>query len=93
MSALVAATGIMQINQIKKQRFDGGGSETVASTPSASPSVTAVKAMGGPAVNPVTNIEGASTEGAVQESRVWVSETDITDTQKKVRTVESESTY
>ena len=93
MSALVAATGIMQINQIKKQRFDGGDSGTVASTPSASPSVTAVKAMGGPAVNPVTNIEGASTEGTVQDSRVWVSETDITDTQKKVRTVESESTY
>ena len=93
MSALVAATGIMQINQIKKQRFDGGDSGTVASTPSASPSITAVKAMGGPAVNPVTNIEGASTEMAVQESRVWVSETDITDTQKKVRTVESESTY
>lgn len=93
MSALVAATGVMQINQIKKQRFDGGESGTVASTPSASPSVTAVKAMGGPAVNPVTNIEGASTEGAVQDSRVWVSETDITDTQKKVRTVESESTY
>ena len=93
MSALVAATGIMQINQIKKQRFDGGDSGTVASTPSASPSITAVKAMGGPAVNPVTNIEGASTEGTVQESRVWVSETDITDTQKKVRTVESESTY
>ena len=93
MSALVAATGIMQINQIKKQRFDGGDSGTVASTPSASPSITAVKAMGGPAVNPVTNIEGASTEGNVQESRVWVSETDITDTQKKVRTVESESTY
>lgn len=93
MSALVAATGIMQINQIKKQRFDGGESGTIASTPSASPSVTAVKAMGGPAVNPVTNIEGASTEGIVQESRVWVSETDITDTQKKVRTVESESTY
>ena len=93
MSALVAATGIMQINQIKKQRFDGGDSGTVASTPSASPSITAVKAMGGPAVNPVTNIEGASTEGTVQDSRVWVSETDITDTQKKVRTVESESTY
>ena len=93
MSALVAATGVMQINQIKKQRFDGGDSGTVASTPSASPSITAVKAMGGPAVNPVTNIEGASTEGTVQESRVWVSETDITDTQKKVRTVESESTY
>ena len=93
MSALVAATGIMQINQIKKQRFDGGESGTVASTPSASPSITAVKAMGGPAVNPVTNIQGASTEGDVQESRVWVSETDITDTQKKVRTVESESTY
>lgn len=93
MSALVAATGVMQINQIKKQRFDGGESGTVASTPSASPSVTAVKAMGGPAVNPVTNIEGASTEGVVQDSRVWVSETDITDTQKKVRTVESESTY
>ena len=93
MSALVAATGIMQINQIKKQRFDGGESGTVASAPSASPSITAVKAMGGPAVNPVTNIEGASTEGTVQESRVWVSETDITDTQKKVRTVESESTY
>ena len=93
MSALVAATGIMQINQIKKQRFDGGDSGTIASTPSASPSVTAVKAMGGPAVNPVTNIEGASTEGTVQDSRVWVSETDITDTQKKVRTVESESTY
>ena len=93
MSALVAATGIMQINQIKKQRFDGGDSGTVASTPTASPSITAVKAMGGPAVNPVTNIEGASTEGTVQESRVWVSETDITDTQKKVRTVESESTY
>ena len=93
MSALVAATGIMQINQIKKQRFAGGESGTVASTPSASPSRTAVKAMGGPAVNPVTNIEGASTEGTVQESRVWVSETDITDTQKKVRTVESESTY
>ena len=93
MSALVATTGIMQINQIKKQRFDGGDSGAVASTPSASPAITAVKAMSGPAVNPVTNIEGASTEGTVQESRVWVSETDITDTQKKVRTVESESTY
>lgn len=93
MSALVAATGIAQINQIKKQTFNGGGSGAVASTPSASPSVTAVQAMGGPAVNPVTNIEGASTEGTIQESRVWVSETDITDTQNKVKTVESESTY
>jgi hypothetical protein len=93
MSALVAATGIAQINQIKKQTFNGGGSGAVASTPSASPSVTAVQAMGGPAVNPVTNIEGASTEGTIQESRVWVSETDITDTQNKVKTVETESTY
>lgn len=93
MSAMVIASGVAQINQIKKQTFNGGGSGAVASTPSASPSVTAVQAMGGPAVNPVTNIEGASTEGTIQESRVWVSETDITDTQNKVKTVESESTY
>lgn len=93
MSAMVIASGVAQINQIKKQTFNGGGSGAVASTPSASPSVTAVQAMGGPAVNPVTNIEGASTEGTIQESRVWVSETDITDTQNKVKTVETESTY
>lgn len=93
MSAMVIASGVAQINQIKKQTFNGGGSGAVASTPSASPSVTAVQAMGGPAVNPVTNVEGASTEGTIQESRVWVSETDITDTQNKVKTVESESTY
>lgn len=93
MSAMVIASGVAQINQIKKQTFNGGGSGAVASTPSSSPSVTAVQAMGGPAVNPVTNIEGASTEGTIQESRVWVSETDITDTQNKVKTVESESTY
>lgn len=88
-TAATAALGAVQINKIAQQKFgqkqNGGGS---ANTNSA-----AVSNMIMPPVQYSSAVQGASTEGAIQNQKVYVTETDIADTQKKVSVQESENIY
>lgn len=85
MSALVATMGGMQIAQIQKQTMNS------SSTPSAA-SGSALASMVAP-VQYTSEVKGASTEGEIKDTRVYVVESDITDTQRKVSTTESEATF
>lgn len=87
-SAMMLATGLAQINQIKSTSFEGGGSGAA----SVSPNVTALSAIQNP-VQAVNEIQGASTEGEVKDQRVYVLEYDIASTNKKVNVAQSEATF
>ena len=83
-TAMILTTGIMQIKKIQQQQFDGGGSVSASSG-----------AMGN-IVAPVQytqDVQGASIEGAIQDQRVYVTESDITNTQRKVDVAESEAIF
>lgn len=86
LSAMILATGLAQINQIKSTSFEGGGGAA------ATPSMTALSAIQNP-VETVTNIEGASAESDVNDTRVYVLESDIYNTSKKVNVTQSEATF
>lgn len=89
MTAFTTSLGIAQINSIKKQSFDGGGSG--ASTATVMPSVNTAALISSP-INYTTEVKGAQAEEEVAQ-RVYVVESDITNTQNKVKTVQDESTY
>jgi DNA repair exonuclease SbcCD ATPase subunit len=89
MTAFTTSLGIAQINSIKKQSFDGG--ESGASTATAMPSVNTAALISSP-INYTTEVKGAQAEEGVAQ-RVYVVESDITNTQSKVKTVQDESTY
>ena len=87
-TAATAALGGVQIAKISQQKFGdkGGGS-------SPKPSTGAVSNMIVPPVQYSSAVQGASTEGAIKDTKVYVTETDITNTQRKVSVQESENTY
>ena len=89
LSAFMLATGTMQINKIKATQFNGGGS---ASGSSASPNTSAVNSVIAP-VQYTSDVQGASIEGAIKDTKVYVTETDISSTQKKVDVAESEARF
>lgn len=84
-TAMILATGIMQIQKIKQQQFNGGGA-------SASPSGSAMGSVVAP-VQYTQDVQGAEIEGAIKDSKVYVVESDITGTQNKVDVAESEARY
>lgn len=84
-AATIAASGILNINKIKNTTFDGGGSAT--------PSASAVNATIVPPVQYSQAVQGASTEGAIANQKVYVTESDIVDTIGKVSVQETENTY
>ena len=88
-TAATAALGGVQIAKISQQKFgqkqNGGGSANTSSA--------AVSNMIMPPVQYSSAIQGASTEGAIKDTKVYVTETDIADTQRKVSVQESENTY
>lgn len=86
-AASIAAAGIMNINKIKSTTFEGGGGST------ANVNSGAVSNMIVPPVQYSQAVQGASTEGAIKDTKVYVTETDIADTQRKVSVQESENTY
>jgi len=86
-AGIITATGIAQIVKIKQQKFDGGGSSS-----SASPSASAMGSVVAP-VQYTQDVQGASIEGSIKDSRVYVTEGDITNTQKKVDVAESEARF
>lgn len=88
MTAATATLGAIQIANIKKQKFDGGGGGEA----NLSPTLSAVQMMD-TGVQPTTNIEGASAESTVTDTRVYVVETDISNSQNNVRTIVAEATF
>lgn len=85
-TAATAALGAIQINKIKQQQFGGTGS-----TPGTSSAATA--AMIVPPVQMSSAVQGANTEGAIRDSKVYVLESDIRKTGKRVETQEVENLY
>lgn len=84
----IAAAGGIQIANIKKQKYDksSGGD-----TPSV-PNINTAALLSTP-INYTTEIKGTQTIEEVPDTRVYVVESDITDTVRKVQTIESESTF
>lgn len=88
LSAFMLATGIMQINKIKSTQFNGGPT----SGSSATPNTSAVASIQAP-VQYTQDVQGANIEGAIKDTRVVVTEGDISSTQKKVHVAESEARF
>lgn len=94
MSAMIAATGALQINKIKQQKF-GGNSEAGAGGVNgavAVPSLTALQSIDS-GVDTTSIIQGASEEGNVNNTKVYVTETDISGTVNKVNVTQAEATF
>ena len=88
LSAMMLGTGIAQIAKIKKTQFGGGGSSEGGATPNTS----AINSVIAP-VQYTQDVQGASIEGAIKDTKVYVTETDITNTQNKVSVTENEAIY
>lgn len=88
LSAMMLGTGIAQIAKIKKTQFGGGSTSGSSATPNAS----AVNSVIAP-VQYTSDVQGASIEGAIKDTRVYVVEQDISSTQKKVDVAESEARF
>ena len=91
MSAATATLGAIQIDQIKKQSFSNTTS-TSGSSKTSLPNVNTAALLSTP-VNYTTEVQGARAEEDMVDTRVYVVESDITDTVNRVRTAESESTF
>lgn len=83
-TAATLALGTIQITKIKQQQFGGG---------SATPSSSAVNATIVPPVQYSNAVQGAELNGNIQNTKVYVLESDVVDTIGKVQTQESENTY
>lgn len=85
-AAAIAASGIASIVKINQVKPDGSGTST--STPTISmPSVV------GASPDFSQTVDGALTQTAITDQRVYVLEHDITETQNKVQVAESRATY
>ena len=87
-ASLIGAMGAMQIAKIKQTQFNGGGSTSAGATPNTS----AVNSVIAP-VQYTQDVQGASIEGAIKNNKVYVTETDISNTQNKVSVTENEARY
>ena len=88
LSAMMLGTGIAQIQKIKSTQFGGNGSTSAGATPN----TAAVQAIQAP-VQYTQDVQGASIEGAIKDTKVYVTETDISNTQNKVEVTENEAKY
>ena len=87
-ASLIGTMGAMQIAKIKNTQFNGGSTSASSSTPNTS----AVNSVIAP-VQYTQDVQGASIESAIQDQRVVVVESDITNTQERVAVTESEARY
>lgn len=88
-AATIGATGAIQIANIKKQTFDGGGSGSVST--SVSPSLSLSDSM--PIQYTRELVGDTEMSNMQQEQRVYVLESDITNTQNKVSVAENNSSF
>ena len=89
LSAFMLATGIMQINKSKNTDMNDNGSTSSAG---ASPNTSAINSVIAP-VQYTQDVQGASIEGAIKDTKVYVTETDISNTQNKVSVTENEARF
>ena len=89
LSAMMLGTGIAQIAKIKKTQFGGGSSTSGAS---ATPNAGAVNSVIAP-VQYTQDVQGSNIEEAIKDTRVYVTESDISNTQKKVDVAETEARF
>lgn len=85
-TAATAALAAVQIAKIKSQTFSGSSSSGSLSGTAASSTLVAPTQYS-------TAVEGANIESAVADSRVYVVESDISNTSKRVAVQESENRY
>ena len=88
-AASILASGIMQINKIKKMTFENSGA---AAGGGASVSSGAVSSIVAP-VQYTQDIQGASIEESIKNTKIYVTESDITNTQRRVSVAEDENRY
>ena len=88
-AASIFASGMIQINKIRKMQFDSAGS---SASGGASVSSNAVSTLVAP-VQYTQDIQGASIEESIKNTRVYVTESDITNTQRRVSVTEDENRY
>lgn len=88
-SAAIAMTGAAQVAQIRRQKF---GSDQAVNTGGVMPGVNTVGLLSSP-VNYTTEVKGAQAVDNAMDTRVYVVESDITNTVNKVKVAEDESTY
>lgn len=88
-AATVLAAGFANIKKMKSINVggDSGGGQSIPSV-----SLAGLAASQAP-VQATTQVTGASTEAAMKDNRVYVVESDITNTQRKVSTAEAEATF
>ena len=87
-AASIAAAGIANITKISQVRSDGSGSTGASYVPSISmPSVV------GASQDFTQSVDGAMTQTAINDQRVYVLEHDISETQKKVEVAENRARY
>ena len=91
MTASTLAMGAVQIAQIKKQTFENADKGGAGSAPSV-PNINTAALMSSP-VNYTTEVQGATAVEAMTDTRVYVVESDITDTVNRVKVAEEESTF
>lgn len=85
-AASIAASGIASITKISQVKSDGSGTSTSV------PSVN-MGAVVASAPEFVQSVDGAMTETAITDQKVYVTEHDITETQKKVQVAQNRATY
>ena len=85
-AASIAASGIASITKINQVKSDGSGSSISV------PSVN-MGAVVASAPDFVQSVDGAMTETAITDQKVYVTEHDITETQKKVQVAQNRATY
>lgn len=87
-AASIAVAGGIQINKIKQQKFDGG------STSISAPTVNMPTAadIANSSINTREIISNSEAQSNLEATKVYVTESDIASTTKKVQTVESENT-
>ena len=85
-AASIAAAGIASITKISQVKSDGSGASTSV------PSVN-MGAVVASAPEFVQSVDGAMTQTAITDQKVYVTEHDITETQKKVQVAQNRATY
>lgn len=86
MSGLIAGIGAAQISKIQSQTMNSANPNTNINAKSTSSMIM-------PPVQYSQAVQGASTEGAIKDTKVYVTETDITNTINKVSVQENENRY
>lgn len=88
-ASTIAATGAIQVANIKKQTYNGEGGDV--SNPSVSPRLNLSENM--PVQYTRDLLSDSELSNINQEQKVYVTETDITNTQNKVRVAESNASF